>query len=86
MEFGLPKARIGIWNGLFGPPKTPEGALTRLSAELRKMSETDDYRSRLAKLALQNSMSTPQELKSQIEREIPQWQAVARAAGIKQQN
>jgi hypothetical protein len=44
------------------------------------------YRGRLVKLALQNAMSTPQELKAQIEREIPQWQEVARAAGIKQQD
>jgi tripartite-type tricarboxylate transporter receptor subunit TctC len=85
VEFGLPKAKIGIWYGLFGPPKIPEGVLTLLSTELRKMSETDNYRNRLAKLALQNSMSTPQELKVQIEREIPQWREVARAAGIKQQ-
>jgi tripartite-type tricarboxylate transporter receptor subunit TctC len=86
VEFGLPKATIGIWYGLFGPPKIPESVLSRLSAELRTMSNTDDYRGRLVKLALQNAMSTPQELKAQIEREIPQWQEVARAAGIKQQD
>ena len=31
-------------------------------------------------------MSSPRRLKAQIEREIPQWQEVARAAGIKQED
>jgi tripartite-type tricarboxylate transporter receptor subunit TctC len=86
VEFGLPKATIGIWYGLFGPPKIPESVLARLAAELKTMAATEDYRSRLTKLALQNTMSSPQELKEQIEREIPQWQGVARAAGIKQED
>jgi tripartite-type tricarboxylate transporter receptor subunit TctC len=86
VEFGLPKATIGIWYGLFGPPKMPEAVLARLAAELKALSETEDYRARLAKLALQNTMSSPQELKAQIEREIPQYQEVARAAGIKQED
>ena len=86
VELGLPKASIGIWYGLFGPPKMPESVLGRLATELKTMSETEDYRDRLAKLALQNTMSSPQELKAQIEREIPQWQDVARAAGIKQED
>jgi tripartite-type tricarboxylate transporter receptor subunit TctC len=86
VEFGLPKATIGIWYGLFGPPKMPDNVLTRLATELKAMSETEDYRVRLAKLALQNTMSSPAEMKAQIEREIPQWQEVARAAGIKQED
>ena len=86
VEFGLPKATIGIWYGLFGPPKMPENVLARLAGELKALSETEDYRARLTKLALQNTMSSPQELKAQIEQEIPQYQEVARAAGIKQQD
>lgn len=86
VEFGLPKATIGIWYGLFGPPKMPDNVLARLASELKTMSETEDYRARLTKLALQNTMSSPQELKAQIEREIPQYQEVARAAGIKQED
>jgi tripartite-type tricarboxylate transporter receptor subunit TctC len=50
------------------------------------MARGEDYRARLAKLALYNAMSTPQELKQQIEQEIPLWQALARAAGIKQED
>jgi hypothetical protein len=40
----------------------------------------------LAKLALHNAMSTPQEIKQQIEQEIPFWQALARAAVIKHED
>jgi tripartite-type tricarboxylate transporter receptor subunit TctC len=85
-EYGLPKIKIGIWYGLFAPPRMPEPVLARLSAELVAMARGEDYRARLAKLALYNAMSTPQELKQQIEQEIPLWQALARAAGIKQED
>jgi tripartite-type tricarboxylate transporter receptor subunit TctC len=85
VEYGLPKATIGIWYGLFGPPKLADDVLTRLAAELKAMSQAPDYSDRLAKLALENAPGTPQEMKTQIEREIPLWQAVARAAGIKQE-
>ncbi len=86
VEYGLPKIRIGIWYGLFAPPRMPEPVLTRLSSELTVMAQGEDYRARLAKLALHNAMSTPQEIKQQIEQEIPFWQALARAAGIKQED
>jgi tripartite-type tricarboxylate transporter receptor subunit TctC len=84
-EYGLPKATIGIWYGLFGPPKLADDVLVRLAADLKAMSQTHDYADRLAKLALENAPGTPQDMKAQIEREIPLWQAVARAAGIKQE-
>ena len=83
VEYGLPKAASGIWYGLFGPPRLPDDIVARLSAELNAMALTEDYRNRLAKLALDNSMSSPQAMKLQIEKEIPLWQIVARAAGIK---
>jgi tripartite-type tricarboxylate transporter receptor subunit TctC len=86
VESGLPKATIGIWYGLFGPPKLPDDVLARLAAELKTMSQNQDYGNRLAQLALDNSLGAPQEMKSQIEREIPLWQGVARAAGIKQED
>jgi tripartite-type tricarboxylate transporter receptor subunit TctC len=85
-EYGLPNATIGIWYALFGPPKLPADVLSRLSAELKAMSQTQDYGERLAKLALDNAPSGPQEMKAQIEREIPLWQGVARSAGIKQED
>jgi tripartite-type tricarboxylate transporter receptor subunit TctC len=84
-EYGMPKIAVGIWYGLFAPPRMPEAVLARLSAELIAMARGQDYRARLTKLALDDTMSTPQEMKSQIEREIPLWQDVARAAGLKQE-
>ena len=85
-EYGLRRSTLSIWYGLFAPPKLPEDVLSRLAAELKIMSQSDDYGARLAQLALDNSLSTPQEMKSQIEKEIPLWQEVARSAGIKQED
>jgi tripartite-type tricarboxylate transporter receptor subunit TctC len=85
-EYGLSRSTLSIWYGLFAPPKLPEDVLARLAAELKIMSQSEDYRARLAQLALDNSLSTPQEMKSQIEKEVPLWQEVARSAGIKQED
>jgi tripartite-type tricarboxylate transporter receptor subunit TctC len=84
-EYGYSKSTIGIWYGLFGPPRIPEAILGRLSSELIKMSQGDDYRNRLVKMGLDNAMSTPEVMRLQIETEIPIWQQVARAAGVKQE-
>jgi tripartite-type tricarboxylate transporter receptor subunit TctC len=82
-ELGLPQAAIAIWYGLFGPSKLPGDVVARLSAELKTMSSSEDYEKRLMTLALENALSAPQEMASQINREIPLWQGVAAAAGIK---
>jgi tripartite-type tricarboxylate transporter receptor subunit TctC len=82
-ELGLPQAAIAIWYGLFGPSKLPGDVVARLSAELKIMSSSEDYEKRLMTLALENALSTQQEMASQIKREIPLWQGVAAAAGIK---
>ena len=48
-EYGYGKSTIGIWYGLFGPPRMPEAVLGRLSSELETSAQSEDYRSRLVK-------------------------------------
>ena len=85
-EYGYGKSTIGIWYGLFGPPRMPEAVLSRLSTELATLAQSEDYRSRLVKMGLDNAMSSPEIMRLQIESEIPRWQQIARAAGVKQED
>jgi tripartite-type tricarboxylate transporter receptor subunit TctC len=85
-EYGYGKSTIGIWYGLFGPPRMPEAVLGRLSTELATLAQSEDYRSRLVKMGLDNAMSSPEIMRLQIESEIPRWQQIARAAGVKQED
>lgn len=82
-ELGFPKSVIGIWYGLFGPPKLPDGVMARLTAALKAMAGKEDYKTRLAQLSITNALSTPKEMHDQIVTEFGQWRSVAQAAGIK---
>jgi tripartite-type tricarboxylate transporter receptor subunit TctC len=85
-EYGYGKSMIGIWYGLFGPPRIPEAVLGRLSSELATLAQSEDYRSQLVKMGLDNAISSSEVMRLQIESEIPRWQQVARAAGVKQED
>ena len=66
--------------------KIPEAVLGRLSSELATLAQSEDYRSQLVKMGLDNAISSSEVMRLQIESEIPRWQQVARAAGVKQED
>ena len=82
-ELGYPKSVIGIWYGLFGPPKLPSAIVDRLAAGLKAMTAKADYTTRLTQLSITSSLSTPKEMADQITAEVALWHGVARAAGMK---
>jgi len=83
VELGYPKSVIDIWYGVFGPPGLPAAITDQIVSALKKIDASPDYKTKLAELAILNSLSTPDELSKQLEVEIAQWQRVAAAAGIK---
>jgi len=50
------------------------------------LAQSEDYRSQLVKMGLDNAISSSEVMRLQIESEIPRWQQVARAAGVKQED
>lgn len=82
-ELGFAKSEIGIWYGLFGPPKLGAPILERLTASLNSMAQKPDYKTRMQQLSLTSALSTPGELADQIVSEVEKWREVAKAAGIK---
>ena len=82
-ELGFTKSEIGIWYGLFGPPKLPAAIVERLMNSLSSMAQKDDYKTRMQQLALTSALSTPKVMAEQIASEMDKWRAVAKAAGIR---
>ncbi len=82
-ELGFKKSEIGIWYGLFGPPKLRAAIVERLTGALEAMTRKDDYKTRMQQLALTSALSTPKELSDQIAVEVDKWRDVAKSAGLK---
>lgn len=82
-ELGFKKSEIGIWYGLFGPPKLPAAIVEKLTNSLAAMTQKNDYKTRMQQLALSSTLSTPKEMADQIAVEVDKWRNVAKAAGLK---
>ncbi len=82
-ELGITKSEIGIWYGLFGPPKLPAAIVDKITASLDSMTRKDDYKARMQQLSLTSALSTPREMADQIAAEVNKWRDVAKAAGLK---
>ena len=82
-ELGITKSEIGIWYGLFGPPKLPAAIVERITAALEGMTRGEDYKTRMQQLALTSALSKPSEMAAQIASEVDKWRDVAIAAGLK---
>jgi tripartite-type tricarboxylate transporter receptor subunit TctC len=70
------------WVGLLAPAKTPPEIVARLNAEVAKIVELSDTRSRLAELGLEAAPGTPEALDRWIRAEMERWGRVIRERGI----
>ena len=82
-EAGIPEIVVEGYSGLVAPKGTPPAILKKLEAEIVAMVQLPDVRERLSQLGILPSGETGAQFTARIEREIPMWTAVAKAAGIK---
>ncbi|MEK7876878.1 MAG: tripartite tricarboxylate transporter substrate binding protein [Pseudomonadota bacterium] len=83
IEAGVRGYEAVSWYGLLAPAGTPRGIVERLSAETVRVLRMDDVRERLIGQGLEPVGNTPQELAARIGEEIPKWNRVIQAAGIR---
>ena len=81
-EVGLPDATLTAWGGLWAPAGTPKPIVARLSAELRKVILSEEYRRILEESGSEPHASTPEEFAAFIDTERPKWARIIRKAGI----
>jgi tripartite-type tricarboxylate transporter receptor subunit TctC len=82
-ESGLPGYEVVNWYGVIAPAKTPPAVIAKLNAEIRKILQAPDTKSRLQAQGFETAGNTPEEFDVFIRSEVGKWSKVVKQAGIK---
>ena len=82
-EVGFPGYEVLTWYGILAPAGTPREIVTRLNAELRAITTSQDGRERIRAAGFDPATSTPEQFAEFIKLETGRWGKVIRDAGIK---
>jgi tripartite-type tricarboxylate transporter receptor subunit TctC len=82
-EAGVPGYAASVWLALLAPAGTPPEIVDRLSAELRKLVDTDEVKQRIHAEGGDPMTSTPAEYAADIDKEETKWGGLVRKLGLK---
>ena len=82
-ELGMPGVISSTWWGIAVPAKTPGAVRARIAAAHNKVLARPEYVERLAGLAMEPLVLTPEQTTAFIKREIAKWQQVAKSADVR---
>lgn len=80
-ESGIPDFEVSSWNAILVPRGTPDGAIGRLNAEIRRVMDHPDVRQRLRHQGIDISVGSPAELSRYIEAERSRFSKLIAAIG-----
>lgn len=81
-ESGVPGFSLNSWFALLGPPHLPNPVIDRLTGELRKAADDPRFRSIFEKVGMQVVVSSPQEMRAEMEADSRKWADVIKAIGL----
>ena len=82
-EIGLKEYDVRNWYSIMGPAATPRDIVTKLNAEVNRILQLPDIRSRLDELGVRLSPMTPEQFTDFVKRENGTYRKVAQDTGIK---
>lgn len=82
-EAGMPALLVLTWYGLFAPAGVKPDIIDRLNAEVAKVMNAPDTRSKLAQVGLDAATSTPAEFAKFVRAEADKWARVIKEANIR---
>lgn len=82
-ELGYPGMDIALWYGVVAPGGTPAPIVQRLNAELAKIVDMPDIRSKLTEQGADVAGGTAEDFAAFMRNESARWGAVVKQAGIK---
>ena len=82
-ESGLPGFESGTWFAVLAPAATPRDAVTRLSAEVSRLTQHPDIREKLAAQGAEAVTMNPEQTAAHVKSEIAKWGKVVKASGAK---
>jgi len=71
------------WFGFLAPAGTPRPVVDKIMENLRQSIESPDIRAKLVGFGLEPVFRTPEEFARDQVRDLPQWEALIKAAGLK---
>lgn len=81
-EIGFPTFDVTSWGAYFAPARTPEPVIKKLNALIHAAYDSKPVRDHAEKTGNRIQLSTPQELRSFVEREIERWRDLVASSGI----
>src|SRR5262249_6808816 len=81
-EAGVPDPRVGTWNAIAAPPKTPNPTSPKINAPMKEIFALPEIRERLATMSMQPAGGTPADMAAFVKGETKRWGDVIRAANI----
>lgn len=82
-ESGVDGFDMVPWVGLLAPAGTPQATVDRISQELAKIVQSDDFSQRIVLLGGRPITSTAADFKTFLKAEVTRWAAVIKSSGAK---
>jgi len=82
-ESGVPDYEVVSWQAIFAPAGTPKAIVDRLHSEIAKILKEPDMQERIAKLGMQGSEMTTDQITAFQKAEVAKWAQVIKSANIK---
>ena len=82
-EQGLPDLEVETWYAAFVPANTPSQIIQKLNGDINTVLRDPQVREAIEKQGMSPVGGTPQRLAELVKNEIPRWNRVVSAAGIK---
>jgi len=84
-ESGLPGYEASLWLAVVAPAATPSAIVARMGRELKEVLAQPDVIEAFKAQGIEALVSTPEELRARVERDIEKWKKLAQETGISMQ-
>ncbi len=82
-EAGVPDVLATSWFGLLAPAGTPAAIITKLETAVRRITATDDFKTRMKAMSSSPVGSSSEQFAARMDSEVKMWTAVAKSVNIK---
>ena len=82
-EQGIANVNMSQWYAMFAPAKTPKAVIDRLNREMNSVLADKAVQKKIGDQGAEVETSTPEQLKTLVQKEVAHWKGVVTAAKIK---
>ena len=82
-EQGIANVNMSQWYAMFAPAKTPKAVIDRLNREMNSVLADKAVQKRIEDQGAEVETSTPEQLKTLVQKEVARWKSVVTTAKIK---